>query len=293
MDLRLLNYFAILCEEMNYGRAAKRLFISQPTLSQQIKMLEQSLGLILIQKVGNKFELTPEGELLKIQAYKFLTLSQETDILLEQTKKKEQKKVTIYSSGCHFFTDILVNYSQCYPNVSIKIDEGSSTNVVNYILDKKADLGLVYSALLKENPPLVMEELFEDKFFIFVNKEHHLAQYDSLSLRALEQEKLILVKPLLAVREIIGDVASQHNILLQPTYEFPNYLPCLDLTRKNLGVTILPWSFAKFHSLDKLKRIAINESVPSVTLAFLHRKETVFMPHQLEFIKQIKATYED
>ncbi len=291
MDLRLLNYFVVLCEELNYGRAAKRLFITQPTLSQQMKSLEENLNCQLITKEHHKLSLTAEGEVLKIQAYKLLRAANETKLLLAKTQVIEDQKITIYSSGCHFFTESLAEYAQDYPAVSVKIDECSSKNVVRNVMEERADFGLVYLPLISNTGDLAVEELFEDQFFITVNKDHPLGNYHRLSLKALESERLILVKPSLAVREMVGEVAVQKNLNLRPNYEFPNYVPCLDLVRQNVGVTILPLSFAKFHSLDKLQLIEIEERIPKATLAFLYRKEKVFAPHQLAFINQIKARF--
>lgn len=291
MDLRLLNYFVVLCEEMNYGRAAKRLFITQPTLSQQMKSLEENLSCQLVIKEHHKLTLTAEGEVLKVQAYKLLQAANETKLLLEKTRVIEDQKITIYSSGCHFFTESLAEYAQQYPAVSVKIDECSSQNVVRNVMEEKADFGLVYLPIINSTGDLAVEELFEDQFFITVNKDHPLGHYRKLSLKALASEHLILVKPSLAVREMVGAVAIQQNIHLRPTYEFPNYVPCLDLVRQNVGVTILPLSFAKFHSLDKLRLIEIEERLPKATLAFLYRKEKVFAPHQQAFITQIKARF--
>lgn len=291
MDLRLLNYFVVLCEEMNYGRAAKRLFITQPTLSQQMKSLEENLSCQLVIKEHHKLTLTAEGEVLKVQAYKLLQAANETKLLLEKTRVIEDQKITIYSSGCHFFTESLAEYAQQYPAVSVKIDECSSQNVVRNVMEEKADFGLVYLPIINSTGDLAVEELFEDQFFITVNKDHPLGHYRKLSLKALASERLILVKPSLAVREMVGAVAIQQNIHLRPAYEFPNYVPCLDLVRQNVGVTILPLSFAKFHSLDKLRLIEIEERLPKATLAFLYRKEKVFAPHQQAFITQIKARF--
>lgn len=281
----------MLCEEMNYGRAAKRLFITQPTLSQQMKSLEENLGCQLFTKEHHKLTMTPEGEVLKIQAYKLLQAANETKRLLQKTSTIEERKLTIYSSGCHFFTESLAEYAQHYPDVSVKIDECSSKNVVRNVLEKRADFGLVYLPIVSSTSDLAVEELFEDQFFIAVNKEHSFGQHKQLSLKVLENERLILVKPGLAVREMVGEVAIQKNIHLHPTYEFPNYVPCLDLVRQNVGVTILPISFAKFHSLDKLRLIKIEERIPKATLAFLYRKEKTFAPHQEAFINQIKERF--
>lgn len=290
MELRLLKYFVTLCEEKNYVRAAKRLFITQPTLSQQMKLLEENCQVKLFQKHNKQLTLTKAGELLYFEAQNILKHVNTVSVALQDLSHSQANKITLYSSGCHFFTEVLYQFSRQYPTVSVKMDESSSRNVVKHILDARASFGAAYLSLIEPNDSISMETLFEDQFVVVVNKVHPWSNKEHISLKEVLEQTLVLAKPGIAVRNMLDRFATEHNLLVTPQYEFPNFVPCLDSVQRNIGISLLPLSFLKFRSLDSIHILKISDPLPVAAIALIYRKDHAFSDMELAFIEKTKTT---
>lgn len=147
MELRHLRYFLTICEEQNISRAAKKLFMSQPPLSQQLKALEEELGVKLFKRTTRSLEITEAGKVFKKKAVEILQLS---DNMLKEVKSYD-KKVTgtlgvgfVASSGATLLPDRIPEFYRKYPEINFQIKEGSSYRVLDLL-----DSGIIEVAIVR------------------------------------------------------------------------------------------------------------------------------------------------
>ncbi len=146
MELKQLEYFLVIAEEQQLTAAAKRLFMSQPPLSYQLKNLEEELGTELFERGGRKMKLTPAGEILKQRATQILELSKNTLREMEDYGNGFGGLLSIgaVSSLVHtLFPEPLVRFQNEYPNVRLSFLEGNAADMVSALIDGKVEIAII------------------------------------------------------------------------------------------------------------------------------------------------------
>ncbi|MFL0362241.1 LysR family transcriptional regulator [Bacillus sp. PK3_68] len=145
MELRNLRTFMVVSEQLNLSKAAEQLGYTQPTVTIQIKALEEELGHSLISRSGNKTFLTPAGKLLKKHGERIFTQLQEMKEDLNKLDKFQGNLVIASPEFycAHYLYLIMRDYVSRYPQVNIKLVSCNSVEAIKMVHDKKADIGIV------------------------------------------------------------------------------------------------------------------------------------------------------
>jgi DNA-binding transcriptional LysR family regulator len=146
MDIRKLVYFLAIAEEGNISRAAERLHISQPPLSQQLKLLEQELGLVLIERNTRKMHITDAGRLLQNRAKQIIELMEKTVKELQDLKEGLQGTLSIgsiSSAGEMLLSIKIQSFHQKYPSVGFHIREGGTFEIIELIKSGVIEIGII------------------------------------------------------------------------------------------------------------------------------------------------------
>ena len=196
MELRQLKYFAGVAEELHFGNAARRLFISQPALSQQIRLLEADLGVelfvVISRKRLHKVELTEAGKVFLIDAKRILQLSDKAVRSARQLGAKQQ----IINLGVFKLIlpervmGMLELFTAHFPLVEIKLVElPNPVQVQQSVANDQIDMGLSVLPLVCEG--LVANQYTQADYTILMNREHHLAGQKAVMLEQLKAERWI------------------------------------------------------------------------------------------------------
>jgi DNA-binding transcriptional LysR family regulator len=146
MDLRQLAYFLAIAEEGNITRAAERLHISQPPLSQQLKLLEEELGVVLMERSTRKLQITDAGRLLQNRAKQILELTEKTAKELNDLKEGLQGTLsigTISSAGETLLTLKIQRFHEKYPGVDFHIRESGTFEILELIKGGVVEIGII------------------------------------------------------------------------------------------------------------------------------------------------------
>lgn len=173
MDLRQLEYFLAVAEEGQFTRAARRLNISQPPLSQQVKLLEEELGVVLFERGGRYSKLTEAGNMLFIRSKQIFDLVDCTKKELSDFKKSQHgtlKIGTVASSGAFLLPKYISSFHQQYPDVSYQIIEGETHYILEILNKGLIDIGFVrtpfkldmYNHVYESNATKPMVALYKD-----------------------------------------------------------------------------------------------------------------------------------
>lgn len=146
MDIRQLRYFITIAEEGNITKAARRLHIAQPPLSQQLKLLEEELGVKLVERGSRQIQLTDAGKILRHRAEQVVELVDSTIKELKDFNEGLQGTLsvgTVPSSGSTLLPERIYNFHENYPGVSFQIWEGDTYRILDLLNNGVIEIGIV------------------------------------------------------------------------------------------------------------------------------------------------------
>ena len=247
MELRHLRYFLVVAEELNVTRAARRLNLSQPPLTQQIKALEAELGVALIDRSGYRIRLTDAGRLFALEAGRILEEVRRAAQMARAAASGASGRVRVgFTESASFnplVTSTLRVFRAAYPGVEVSLEEHPSTETAAALREGRIDVGFVRPPL-REGRGLAFELLEREPLVAALPLGHPLARRKRLSLRELARESFILypraVRPGLA-DEVVGGCEAAGFTPRVGQYA-PQLSSTINLVAAALGVSIVPAS---------------------------------------------------
>lgn len=251
MELRHLKYFLTLAEELHFGNAAKKLFISQPPLSRLIKSLENELGVKLFERNNKNVRLTIYGEYLKSEAQK---IHHNVNLIrnhLELMKKgtEGQIKIGYVAAIMHsVLPEILSDLKNGYPKINTYLYELDNTNQINAL--KSGDIDIGFLRIRSNDKELEFEHIHDDPFVLIVSDEHELSKLDEVDLIQFKDEPLITFSktcaPMQGVKNICKKAGFDPNII----HETNQINSILRLVGSNMGYSLIPSTVLKGYDLN-------------------------------------------
>ena len=242
MELRTLHYFTVVARELNITRAAEKLNMSQPALSNQIKALEEELGVQLFIRGKRHLELTEEGALLLRRAIQMQELADKTR--QEIASLREGMTGVIYLSMVEGRAPFLAarwiaGFREEFPLVRYNLWNGSSDDVLDRLHKGLADLAVIAAPYDTEH--LEGFPVGREPWIAMLHPDHPLAQPigDTIPLSSLVGEPLIVPSRksrVDAIRRWFGEVGAEPHILC----EMSNYMDAAALTSQGVGISIFP-----------------------------------------------------
>ncbi|WP_111670100.1 LysR family transcriptional regulator [Algoriphagus litoralis] len=252
MELRHLLYFQAVAEELNYRKAAERLFISQPGLSRQIKQLEELLGVQLFERDKKHVELTVAGAFLKGEVDFVINHLDSTQIqlkLIESGKVGELRFGFLGSASNRVLPDLLNRINTEYPLISTTLEELSNAVQVEMIQKDKLDLGFVRLASVPED--LDMRPILRDTFSIVVPENHPIEVSDFRSVNQFKEESFILFSSGYSnyYYEQIMSICRDSGFSPKIRHKSVHALTIFRLVENGLGIAIVPTSLKEGYDL--------------------------------------------
>lgn len=196
MNLRQLRYFVAVAEELHFGRAAVRLHISQPPLSQQIHNLEEVLGVILFKREKKRIELTFAGQVFLDSARKLLEQSQLAIHSARRAAKGEVGTLAIgYASSIPFtglIGRIVREFRSQRPDVQLQIKEMRAVDQIKAMVEKEIDVGFVREPLLQAHPLVESRCVYREAFVVALPTDHPLSSVQAVRLADLHDAPFVL-----------------------------------------------------------------------------------------------------
>lgn len=217
MELRVLRYFLTIAREGSITNAANALHVTQPTLSRQIRDLEEELGQPLFVRNSHSVTLTPEGMLLRKRAEEIIDLVQKTEQEFAQTEEQLSGEVYIGAGetmGVHYLTRAAHRLQEQYPQVHFHISSGDATDVREELDKGLIDFGLLFAPvdMTRYN---VIPLSYRDTWGVLMRQDSPLATKETVSFADLVGKPLILSRQVLKsnrLQEWFGEAAGQLQI---------------------------------------------------------------------------------
>ena len=193
LNLKQLEAFYLVVKKKSFTRAAEELSVTQPAVTIQVKSLEKSLNLRLIQQVGKKIQLTESGEFLYQYAEKIFDLVSDASEKMRDFKKLMRGTLRIGTTknyARYIMPSLLSEFQRRFPGIKVILDEGNSEDMAKSVLEKKNELALISQLNLDRKIKSLFFSTVE--FVLVVSPEHRFSQRKSISLRELNGEPVIL-----------------------------------------------------------------------------------------------------
>ena len=290
MELRHLRYFLEITKDLNMTKASKRLGISQPPLSRQIKQLEEELGVNLFDRTGNNLTLTDAGTFFTMKAQQILDSVDSTSQAVARIGGPSKKWLNIGfvpSTIYGFLPQLIRRYRTSSPNVEVALLDLMSQDQIHSLKSGQIDIG--FGRLKINDPEIKREVIFEEPLMAVFQKGHPLANRKSISLEEMSQESLILYpkKPRPNYADQISALFYKHSLQINVVQEVQELQTTLGLIASGVGSSIVPRSVQKMRTDDVVYVPFKNpDAVSPVVMSYLNKIEQT--EELRKFIKRVR-----
>ncbi|TWH76016.1 LysR family hca operon transcriptional activator [Azomonas agilis] len=284
MELRHLRYFIAVAETLNFTRAAERLHTAQPSLSQQIKDLEDELGTSLLTRSKRRVELTPAGTVFLNEARLVLAQAERAILLARQAAQLNASQFSIGfvpSAEIKIFPHVLPTMRAQYPNLELNFHSLTTAEQIKALVKKTIDVAFLRPPI--EHPDLSSEAIMTEPLVLVMPADHPLSQCQRILPEHLMDTDFIQINAQQAGQSLynsIQDWLQRHHLDVRVTQEVHNVLTLLTLISMGGGVSLLPDYAEQMLFRNIATRHLEDEAPPSTTLLMAWRTADTSMSNQ-------------
>ncbi|HEX4480797.1 MAG TPA: DNA-binding transcriptional regulator OxyR [Rudaea sp.] len=277
MNLRDLRYLVALAEHKHFGRAAEASFVSQPTLSTQIKKLEDELDVSLVERTPRKVLLTEVGKEIAQRARDVLTEVEQIRAIARRTRDPESGTIRLGifpTLGPYLLPHVIPRIRERFPRLELLLVEEKTEVVLRQLREGRLDAGIL--ALPVHDDQLHAEFLFEEQFLLAVPEQHQLAKRTTLKLDDLADESLLLLEEGHCLRDQALDVCRTSGANEKSGFRATSLETLRQMVAANVGITLLPSLSVQppIAQSDNVHLLSFRGDAPSRRIAMMWRKSS-------------------
>ena len=253
MELRQLRYLVALADEQHFTRAAAREHIAQPALSQQIRRLEQEVGLALVERTTRRVTVTEAGRTLVARARRILSEVDAANAEMQALAGARTGHVTVGTMHTMGPVDVslaLALFHQRHPAVELTVREQSSEELAEMLRDDVLDLGFLSVTERMESHELSLHQLISEELVVVLPHDHPLAGRGTVRMADLGREQFISYREGARLRELLTFAGHDAGFEPQVKLESNESERIRRLVARHMGVAILPRSDAERPGAD-------------------------------------------
>ena len=293
-DLKLkdLRYLVAVADTRHFGRAAERSFVSQPTLSAQLKKLEEYLGVQLIERAPKRVSLTPAGEEIVERARRILEASEE---IVELAKGHTDplsgrlKLALLPTIGPYLLPNVAAKLRKHLPRLELMLYEYQTDVMLEKLHSGEIDVGIL--ALPVPLDGLATYELYKEPFTVAMPTHHRLSARSTIRLDDLRNETLLLLEDGHCLRDQALDICSTVDVHEKQDFRATSLETLRQMVASGVGITLLP-ELAGRGAYGAARGVVIKpfvKPVPTRTIGAVWRKSSARREVILALAKQIEA----
>jgi LysR family hydrogen peroxide-inducible transcriptional activator len=292
MNLRDLRYFVALAEHKHFGRAAQASFVSQPTLSTQIKKLEDELGVALVERTPRKVLLTEAGKEILLRAREVLTEVDQIKAIARRTIDPESGtlRLGIFPTlGPYLLPHVVPQIRARFPRLELLLVEEKTEILLKQLREGRLDAAVL--ALPIHDDQLHAEFLFEEPFLLAVPEHHEFAKRKTLKLGDLSDQSLLLLEDGHCLRDQALEVCALSGAGEKSGFRATSLETLRQMVAANVGITLLPALAVKppVARSESIHLMQFRGDPPSRRIAMLWRKSSALAP----FLKKLSHVFRE
>lgn len=292
MNLRDLRYLVALAEHKHFGKAADASFVSQPTLSTQIRKLEEELDVSLVERTPRKILLTEVGREIAQRARHVLDEVEQIRAIARRTKDPESGSLRLGifpTLGPYLLPHVVPGLRQRFPRLELLLTEEKTEILLARLREGRLDAALL--ALPLHDDQLHAEVLFDEPFVLAVPIQHWLAKRTSLSIDDLASESLLLLEDGHCLRDQALDVCQLAGANERDGFRATSLETLRQMVAANVGVTLLPALAVRppVAQSDAIHLLPFREHPPSRRIALVWRKSSAVKDFMTALAGELKT----
>ena len=237
MNYTQLRAFHAVAQAGSYTRASQVLHVTQPTLSSQVKTLEESYGVCLFERRGRGIELTDLGRGLLDITRRLYTLETDSERFLSAARSLSSGQLRVGADAPYHVIQLLAIFNRRHPGIQLSFSFGNSNQVLNDLRERRTEVALL--AEPKPDPQIYAIPVRKDRLIAFVDRDHTWARRRSVKLEELAQERIVLRETGSITRAIFERALERNDIQLETTLEIGSREAVREAVASGLGVGIV------------------------------------------------------
>jgi DNA-binding transcriptional LysR family regulator len=241
VELRQIRYVLAVAEERSFSKAAARLHLAQPSLSQQIAKLEKNLGVSLFHRLPQHVELTDAGMRFVQVAQNLLDQAEGLEREMRSFAKGESGRLIVGSlpiTGAYVLPQVIPAFTQQFPGVELQLVEETSSNLEQLLVRGKIDISLLTMPI--EDPSIEAVPSIREEIYLAVPPNHPVAGQSEVDLSALANQPFILLKEGQGFRQISLMLCEQAGFRPRIVFESSNIQTVQSLVAAGMGISFAP-----------------------------------------------------
>jgi LysR family transcriptional regulator, hydrogen peroxide-inducible genes activator len=241
MELNQLRYFCAVARTGSFTKAAEQEGVAQPSLSQQIRKLEDEVGSLLFERLGRHNRLTPYGETLLPEAEAILRQVAEAEFRLTSVKQGVQGRLrvgVIPTILPYWLAPRIGGFLERFPDVDLHLTEATTARLIEAL--QAGDLDTAVVSLPIQSPNIVCSELFREGLCLAVGHSHPLADAEAVRLKELVSERMLLLREGHCLRDDVLTACTRARAEFVSVFETDQIASIFPLVASGFGVSLIP-----------------------------------------------------
>jgi DNA-binding transcriptional LysR family regulator len=240
LNLNQLRAFYHTARRLSVTRAARDMCITQPAVTAQIKAFEAGTELKFFRKQGRRIHLTGEGQMVYEYAVELFEIEKKIENAIEEMRELKRGVLRVGTTKTYaryFMPSLISSFHRSYPHIKINLDEGSSLDMINSLLEFENEVAVVAQA--SENPRIAFVPFSQEELVVILAPEHRLAGSRHIDFRQLAEEPFIMKEAGSGTRKVVNDLFRRHGCKPNVLMETGNNEFIKQLVHRAEGVSIL------------------------------------------------------
>jgi len=292
MELRHLRYFVAVAEELSFTRAARNLNIAQPPLSQQIRALEQEIGVSLFLRTHHHVELTAAGRQFLIDARNILSQATDAATRARRTAQGEEGELRLSFVSSAVYEDtvpqLLREFRSRYPTVALHLEQLSTVHQVQALVGHRIDAGFIRPPM--DEPRLMLRTIAREALMLVLPQDHALSQNRSVQLRSVASEAWVMISREAGAGfyQQTFDLCLKAGFTPRVSMEVGEIQTAVSLVAAGFGVTLVPASFTVLRRRGAVYvPLASPVAKVEICLAYLREHHSPLLRNFLRLIRPV------
>ncbi len=297
MDIKLEQYkfFCTAAESPSFSEAAKKLYITQSAISQQIRALESELGVTLFVRGKKGTKLTTHGELLYVYSKRALSEFENVESLFTRMRSLNEGSLRIGAGDTitrHFLLSVLERFHYEYPGIKIEIVNRVTNETLNKLKSGQIDIAFINLPVdSNSHHDLVIREIGDLHDVFIAGKNYRHLENKTLSRNDIASLPLAMLEPKSNSRKAVDKYFESYNIQLNPEFELGSYDLLFDFAKRNLGIACITKEFAVSYEDNDIFELTTDFELPKRSIGICTLKNLDVSPAVIKLIEMIEDNY--
>jgi DNA-binding transcriptional LysR family regulator len=285
MTLRHLNIFVVVCQENSITIASKKLYISQPAVSNAIKELENYYGIKLFERFSKKIYLTDVGKSVLSYAIHITSLFDDLETSIRNSDNIGNLRIgSSITIGNYLMPNYIKQFSLKFPDIQTFVTIDNSEEIEQLILENQIDFALIEGIVHSDH--IISKSFLNDELVVICSVDNPLLEQAVITIKDLEKQNFLMREKNSGTRKIADSILLLHGISIIPIWESASTGAIINGVSNGIGISILPLRLVQgFIDEGKIRKLEVVDINLQRQFYIIHHRNKFLTPASWEFLK--------